>query len=357
MIDLSRAEALKPTIRDASRSGNLALYHEAQTRGITLTELLEEYDPSPRTPDGRIDSQLDAFERQLAVHDIRIGGRNAASVEQFLMSDAVMLAPEFILREIRHGMTLIVDPSDLVAVQVPEKGPSVKPAYFKTEQVKKTVARHGEAAGFPTVTVNYREKDAQMIDRGRQFDFPYRVIRHQRLTEFRALLWAIGSQMAADELNEIYNVLRNGDGTSPAPANVFNGSAGTLDYKDLVHLVLEFSAPARMTHLLLGRSDLEKILNMSQFEDPSIWHSHEMIARTGNYSAMQPLHGKLIKIDGATATELIAIDSRFALRESISQALMVEAEKVISAKLETAVVSKESVYTVMLDDAVKLCNY
>ncbi len=116
MIDLSRAEALKPTIRDASRSGNLALYHEAQTRGFTLTELLEEYDPSPRTPDGVLDSPLDAFERQLAVHDIRIGGRNAATVEQFLMSDAVMLAPEFILREIRHGMTLIQDPAELVAV-------------------------------------------------------------------------------------------------------------------------------------------------------------------------------------------------------------------------------------------------
>jgi len=62
-------------------------------------------------------------------------------------------------------------------------------------------------------------------------------------------------------------------------------------------------------------------------------------------------------VEGATATELIALDSRFAIRESVGQPLMVEAEKVITAKLESAVVSKESVYTVMFDDAVKLCNY
>ncbi len=233
----------------------------------------------------------------------------------------------------------------------------MKPVYFKTADVQKTVARHGEAAGFPTVTVNYREKDAQMIDRGRQFDFPYRVIRHQRLTEFRALLWAIGAQMAADELNEIYNVLRNGDGTSPAPENVFNGSAGTLAYTDLVHLVLEFGAPAKMTHLLSSRTDLEKILNMSQFEDPAIWNRRELLAHVGTYTGLQPLSGKLVMVEGATATELIALDSRFAIRESVGQPLMVEAEKVITAKLESAVVSKESVYTVMFDDAVKLCNY
>ena len=357
MMDLSRAEALKPTIRDASRSGNLALYHEAQSRYLTLSELLEEYDPSQRTPDGRLDSPLDAFERQLAVHDIQIAGRNAATVEQFLMSDAVLLAPEFVLREIRTGMAMIQNPQELVAVQVPEKGPSVKPVYFKTDNVKKTVARHGDGAGFPTVTVNYREKEAAMIDRGRQFDFPYRVIRHQKLTEFRALLWAIGAQMAADELNEIYNILRNGDGTSPAPTNVFNGTAGALAYTDLVHLVLEFGAPARMTHLLGCRTDIEKILNLTQFQDPYLWSPDRQFSRTGNYQGFLPLNGKLVLVEGATSTELIALDSRFAIRESIGQPLMVEAEKIISAKLESAVVSKESAYTIMLDDAVKLCNY
>ncbi|MDK9700557.1 MAG: hypothetical protein OEM52_10475 [bacterium] len=357
MLDLSRAEALKPTIRDASRSGNLALYHEAQSRGLTLTELLEEYDPSTRNEAGKIDSPLDAFERQLAVNDLAISGRNAATVEQFLMSDAALLAPEFILREIRYGMTLIQDPADLVAVQVPEKGPSTKPVYFKTTDVKKSVARQGQGAGFPTVTVNYREKEAVMVDRGRQFDFPYRVIRHQRLTEFRALLWAIGAQMAADELKEIYNTLRNGDGTSSAPSNSFAGTAGTLAYGDLVHVALDFGAPARMTHLLAAKSDVEKILNMTQFQDPAIWQGSQLIAKAGIHATIQPLNSKLTLVEGATATELIAIDSRFALRESVAQPLTVEAEKVISAKLETAVVSKESVYTILLDDAVKLCDY
>lgn len=357
MLDLSQANTIKPLIREASRSGSAQLYNESQSRKITLTEYLEELDPSPRTADGRLDTPLDAFERQLAVFDVRIGGRNAATLEQFLMSDAAVLAPEFILREIKAGMALRQDPAELCAVIVPEQGPSVKPVYFKTETVKKPLAEHGEGAGFPVVTVNYRDKSAQMIDRGRQFDFPYRVIRHQKLTEFRALLWAIGAQMAADEVNEIYRILRRGDGTSPESQNVFNGTIGTLSYGDLVHLTLSFDVPSRMSHLLCSPNDLETILNLSQFQDPQIWRHSNQFAAMGDYQAISPFGSKLVRVEGAEATELIALDRRFAVREAVAQPLLVEAEKIINAKLESAVVSKESVYTVMFDNAVKLCDY
>ena len=350
MIDFSRAEALKPTIRDASRSGNLALYHEAQARGLTLTELLEEYDPSPRTADGGVDSPLDAFERQLAVHDIAVAGRNAATVEQFLMSDAVLLAPEFILREIRRGMALVQDPAELVAVQVPEKGPSVKPVYFRLLDAKKTVARHGEGAGYPAVTVNYREKEAKMVDRGRQFDFPYRVIRHQRLTEFRAFLWAVGGQMAADELTEISDILINGDGTSGGATDVFNGTPGTLAYSDLVHLALAFQPPTQMTHILGSQTDIEKILNFTQFQDPSLWRG-DLFSVSGSIRSFLPFNAKIAVVPSARESVLTALDKRLAIRESVAQPLMVEAEKIISATLESAVVSKESVYTVLYDEA------
>lgn len=357
MLDLSKATSLKPLIREASRSGSVQLYYEAQSRNLSLSEYLEELDPSPRSADGKIDAPLDAFERQLAVHDIRIGGRNALSVEQFLMSDAAVLAPEFILREIKYGMSLRQDPSELCAVIVPEQGPAVKPIYFKTETVTKPLAEHSEAAAFPVVTVGYREKSAYMIDRGRQFDFPYRVIRNQKLTEFRALLWAIGAQMAEDEVSEIYRILRRGDGTSSEPVNVFIGDPGTLTYADLVHLTLSFEVPARMTHLLCSAADLETILNIQQFQDPQIWKDSQTFAKVGDYQGISPFGSKLVRVNFAEATELIAIDRRFAIREAVAQPLTVEAEKIINAKLESAVVSKESVYTVMLENAVKLCDY
>jgi hypothetical protein len=51
------------------------------------------------------------------------------------------------------------------------------------------------------------------------------------------------------------------------------------------------------------------------------------------------------------------MDSRFAVRETVAQPIMIEAEKVINQKLETAVVSKESVYTIMVDGAALVSDY
>ena len=69
-VDLSRAKEIK--ITDET-------YLEAQSKGISVTELLEtsDYDPTP------VGSPLDAFERQLAVHNIRVSGKSPSTVELF----------------------------------------------------------------------------------------------------------------------------------------------------------------------------------------------------------------------------------------------------------------------------------
>src|SRR5512138_3352168 len=101
------AENIKPPSRtpDFSRAKRIDigrdLYMEAQSRNMTLSELLElpEYDASPTG------SPIDAFERQLALKGVRVNGHNAATVEMFYRG-APALLPEFILREIRRGMAM-----------------------------------------------------------------------------------------------------------------------------------------------------------------------------------------------------------------------------------------------------------
>ncbi len=357
-IDLSRAQALKNTVIEHSRAGNLALYHEAQEQGLTLSELLETLDPSPRDKEGRPAGELDAFERQLAVQEVITGGRNAITVEQFFVGGAMILLPEYILREIRHGYTMVQDPTDLIAVSVPVTGPTVRPIYIKTDAAKETLGmRASGGAAFPRVELLYRDKEAAIIDRGRQFDFSYRIVKNQKLAEFRVFLWWIGAQLAYDEIDAIYDVARDGDNSSPAASDVFDGSAGSFTYKDLVHLANAFDVPARMTHILAHRDDIEVILNMSQFQDPQTYAASELFQRTGSYGTFLPVNAKLVAAPSATETRIMALDSRFAIKESVSQPLMIEADKVIERKLETAVVSKESVYTVMVDDARKLTDY
>ncbi len=351
--NFDNARKIKELIVQHSRSGNLALYSEAQEQGLTFTELLEQLDPSePGT-------NLDAFERQLALNGVLAEGPRSISLEQFFVGGGLILMPEYILREVKRGYKMVQDPADLVASVAQENGPTVRPIYIRTNVAKEHLGRRGSGGGsaYPRVELLHRDKEAVIIDRGRQFDFSYRVVRNQKLAEFRVFLWWIGAQMAYDEIDEIYSVLLNGDGTSSGASNVFNGVAGTFAYSDLVHLSMSFDVPARMTHIIAAKSDVEKVVNLTQFQDPLVWRESETFQRAGDYRSFHPINAKLVIAPNATATKVLALDSRFAVRESVAQPLMIEAEKVINQKLETAVVSKESVYTVMVDGAALLSDY
>lgn len=354
-LDLSQSYTVREKIQDHSRSANLALYAESQERGLTFSELLEELDPSPRKPDGSLDVSLDAFERQLYLADVSFAGRNATTLEQFLSGPGLILAPEYVSREIRRGYKMVQDPEELVAAVVPERGPTVTPIYIKTSLISKN-ARRNDSAAYPVVKLAYRQKEAGMVDRGRQFDFSYRVLKNQKLAEFRVFLWWIGAQLAADEITEIYNIIVSGDGASPAPSNSFNGTGGTFAYSDMVHLSMAFDGPAKMTHLLGAKSDIESVLKISEFQDAQAFQGSNF-SNSGDYRNFLPLNTKLVVVENATATKFAALDHRFAIRESVAQPLLIEAEKIISHKLESAVVSKESVYTIMVDEAIAMSDY
>ncbi len=356
-LDFSQAESLKASIVRHSRAGDLSLYAEAQERGLTLSELLEELDPSPRDWEGKQEGVLDAFERQMLVLGLTGSGRRAITVEDFYLGGGLILLPEYIQREIERGYRLVQDPRELLAASVPVNGPSIKPIYIKTTGAKESLAKRAEGAAYPGVQLLYRDKEAEIVDKGRRFDFSYKVIRGQRLDEFRVFLWWIGAQLAYDEIDDIYDVVVNGDGTSPGATNVFNGTAGSWAYSDMVHLAMSFDVPSQMTHVLGTKTDIEKILNLSQYQDPDTWHAAELFRQQGRYQGLLPMNAKLVVAPNATATKFAAFDKRFAIRESVAQPLMIEAEKIISQKLESAVISKESVYTIMVDDALKASDY
>ncbi len=350
--NLDNANKLKELIHQHSRAGNSALYSEAQEQGLSFSELLEQLDPS--TPD----TELDAFERQLMLNQIVPNGPRAITMEQFFVGGGLILLPEYILREIKRGYQMVQDPTELVATVVQESGPTVKPIYIKTEGAKKSLGKKGTGGGaaYPRVELLYREKEAAIIDRGRQFDFSYRVIRNQKLTEFRVFLWWIGSQMAHDEIDDLYDMLLNGDGTSAGATDVFDGVGGTFGYSDLVHLAMSFDVSFRLTHILGDTAAMEAILNISELKDPEAF-GNRVFHVSGDKKSFLPVNAMLVRVPNATATKVIGLDSRFAVRETVSQPLMIEVDKVINQKLESAVVSKESVYTIMVDGAAKLSDY
>ena len=354
--DPTAATALQAEIAKHSRNKTVALYGQAQESELSLSELFETIDPTQLDPDGQ-PAGPDAFERQLALAGIITSGRKSTSLGSFVTGPGLILLPEFITREITRGYQMVQDPTELLAAVVPDDSPVVKPIYLQTTEARKTASKRAEAAGYPVSKLLYREKEIPMQDRGRQFDFSYQILRNQRVPEFTAFLNFMGAQIASDELDEIYTTLLDGDGTSPAAVDVFNGGAGTLAYTDIVHLALSFDGPTQMTHILGLGSDIEVILNLTPFQDATAWRATELFARTGDYRSFLPLHSKLVICSGATTTKVIGLDARFAIKETVASPLMVEAEKIITQKLETAVISKEACYSIMIDEARKLTDY
>jgi len=354
MIDFAQAQNARELLSKMGKSGDLSLYKAAQDRGISFSALLEEMDPS--TPEHKA-AGIDAFKRQLMLFDMTAGGPDNIRVDDFFVKNAMMLLPEYIQREVSAGYASWFSPVSLLAAQVADKGPTITPIYLKTTEAKTHVAKRSEAAGFVKSLIAYREKPLAMMDRGRQFDFSYKVLRNQSLAEFAIFLRFIGCQIAQDEVDELWSVCISGDGTSPAPANSFNGTAGTLLYADLVHLSVAFTPPCELTHILCRASDVEKILNFTQWQDPAIWSTLQAIERSGRLTGLLPMNARLVIAPNATTKVLAGIDARWALRETLAQPLMIEADKIISQKLEYAVISKESVYSVMVDDAIKKCDY
>lgn len=369
-LDLAKkswSEFLAPYKADPYR-----LYTDLTSEQLTLSDKLESLDPTEKDENGKPVHSMDALQRLLAANDFQLYGRKAMTVES-LANGAMVLMPELVRREIMAGMSMAARSNykKLVAVTVRTTGASYHPVYIpeldtgstnakKLDKTSKSLARRGSVGiggEFPVTAVRYREKDLTIKDYGRQFEVSYKVLRAMPWDEFRIFLNLIGVQLAADKLFDVYDTIISGDGASAAATDVFNGTSGSLVYSDLVHAYLSFDQAFEMNAILGSKTALETILTMPQYQDPEAGFKFQ---RTGEL--VTPIGAELFQVDttaaGApTATVVAVLDRRFAVRETIAQDLMVESKKIIELKFEDAVVSEESVFSVIADGARKQIVY
>ncbi|NIP42222.1 MAG: hypothetical protein GWN61_07810, partial [candidate division Zixibacteria bacterium] len=236
-VDLTRASQIKVD-RDT--------YLEAQARGMSLSELLESdcYDPSTEG------SPLDAFERQLAYHGIKVAGRDAVTVEQFFQS-ASALMPEFIMREIKRGMELRPEYNRLIAASSRINTNRYTPLYIDTSptDAKLSLRQIGEGAEIPQINITEQLNTITVPDYGVALKTSYKALRHRSTAQFKVILWYIGFRLQADKVALIADVIQNGDGNNNAAQVVQADTSGTLDYDDFVKFWVEF-APYEMNTLI-----------------------------------------------------------------------------------------------------------
>jgi len=337
-IDLSRA---------ASIEVNKDHYLEAQKRNMTLTELLElpEYDPSPAG------CPLDAFERQLARHGLRTGGRNPVTVEMFYQA-APALMPEFVLREIRRGQNMRSELSHLVAATSGVGSSRYTPFHIETTAADKKLSLRptSEAAEIAAMVVTDQAHTVVIPDYGLALKVTYRALRHRTMAQFKVLLWYIGYRMASDRVALAVNTIINGDGNSNPAAITNTDVTGVLDYDDMVKFFNEFY-PYQPNTLICHKNVLRTILNVTEFKDPLIGFKFQS---TGEITS--PLGATLVRCDEVPTDIIVGLDNRFALEEVFSIPLTVEYDRVIERRLEEAVISESVAYAKIIADASRVLD-
>ncbi len=331
-LDFERAAAIEL---------NRQSYQEADTRGMTLSELLEtdEYDPS--LPG----SSLDAFERQLALSGIKINGKSPTTVEQFFQQ-APALLPEFMLREIKKGMAMRPELNRLVANSTTIATNKYTPFFIDTSDNSKFSLRPvGDGAEIPQLIVTEQNHSVNVVDYGLALKASYKSLRYRTTSQFRVLLWYIGFKIQTDKIGMLVSTLINGDGNSNSAAIVNTSASGTLDYDDLVSLWAQFS-PFEMNTLICHIDQMKTILKLNEFKDPLAGFRFQKSGELFN-----PLGALLVRSDEVPSDSVIGLDNRFAIEEVITQPLMVEYDKIIEQRFEEAVITESVTYAKVIKEA------
>lgn len=364
MIDLDKTKEVASEFDKYKGSGAIDLYKHTQQAKISVSDYMESLDPTELDENGKPVHELDALERHLMVKDVKLSGDGQFTIAQ--LSDKVeYLMPELILREVRAGMNVSAKYSylDCIAISVPSPTATYHPLYIpdlnlssvrsRREKSQSSRANSGKGGEFHKLSVSRREKDIVIEDNGIQVEASYSVIRDYGWTDFAILLQLVGAQLAADKLQDIYDLGITGDGTVGAATNTFNGAGGTLAYTDLVRNQTQYDSPFVMSRILSPQQSVETILALAQFQDPFAGWEFQ---RTGKMvTPMGALMKQINATPGSTptGTVIVTLDHRFAVREAVNEALSVEAEKIINRKYENAVISEMAKFSIIADGALK----
>ena len=331
-VDLSRAAAIEI---------NRDLYQEADSRGLTLSELLEcdEFDPSPRG------SRLDAFDRQLALAGVQLGGKQPTTVEQFFQR-ASSLMPEFMRREIRKGQAMRPELSRLIANTTSIAGNRYTPFFIDTGNTDRFSLRPiGDGAEVPQLLINEQNHAVNVRDYGLALKASYKALRYRNTSQFRVVLWYIGFMMQTDKIAMLVDTIINGDGNDNAAAVINTASSGTLDYDDLISLWASF-APFEMNTLVCHVNTLKSIMTLDEFKNPLAGYRFQ-----NSGELFSPLGSTLVRSDAVPTDYVIGLDNRFAVEEIVTQPLMIEYDKIIEQRFEEAVITESVTYAKVIKDA------
>lgn len=389
-------------------------YDEAKKLGISLSAYLESQDPSSKYNDG-----TDAFQRQLALADIRVAndpvtGLRAHNLERFYETDGdyganrKFLAGEFfnrIYRKAAHDAELgktrlwensltpvsytVSQPTIDNELRYKQIQPSVLPllvsrtrtinsesfrSLFLTDSTAQSAARLrrvAEGAAVPYVSFSYSENSNVVHKYGRALRWTYEQARR---TSIDMVSWAVGYIAAVstrDKEDDAIDILVNGDGNSGTSATANSGStydsgaAGALTLKMLMNFRLQAFTRPYSANIVIGRPASLTTLFLLNAGSANLPVASILQANTSNMNpayftmARTTLDG-MIAIDSTVvaANALLFIDGRYCL-EMLKEANsdVVQTDQIVQSQWNEIVFTENIGWAMALKDQNQLLNY
>ena len=319
-----------------------------QTKGKTLTDVLETLDPSENYK-GTTLSNLDAFSRQLKRFDIKVNGSDCVG-KFFQSSDSAALFPEYVSRAVRQGMERADILPQIVATVTNIDGMDYRSIESDMTDDDQTLKPVGEGAVIPQTKIKTKENLVKLHKRGRMFVVSYEAVRFQRIDLFTVILRRIGDYIARAQLKDAIDVLVNGDGNEN-PAGTLNvATGGKVTYEDLLKLWTEL-APYELNTILASTPEMQKILLLSQVQDSNAGLDFQATGRT-----FTPLGASLLHTSELEGGKIIGLDKNYALEMVQAGGVVADYDKLIDRQFERATVTCTVGFSKIFTEASKVMN-
>ena len=342
---------------------NRTMYDQARSAKQTISQFLEQKYP---TPEGE---KLDAFQRALKqegifTRSIYDKGISASELEAFYRTEeSRFLFPEYIARTVREAIVQDTMLPWLVGVYTTIDSDTYRTFYVDDQPEKQKKKRVTEAAELPRVKITGREQVVKIYKFGRAIEASYEVLRRMKIDMLALHLRRIAMQVAKDKVEEILNVIINGDGNDNAATVVKSSdlvaSATTLTAEVFLRFLMEFEEFPCNTLI----ADKAGFISIVLAELPSLTAGDVLkILAQGtsvgiNLAAPQMPSGavRLFWHKNITANNIIGINNQFAV-EQVTEAGsdIYEAGKFIERQTEILTLSETSGYSKIFNPATKV---
>jgi hypothetical protein len=246
------------------------MYDQAKKEHVSLSQLLERLDPTTG------ESKLTAFERQLKEHNIvtqsiAAKGIYASNVEAFYRTEeSRVLFPEFVATTLRESLMAESILPYLIALTTPIDSNAYRTIYCKTTAANTKAAKRKrvtEAAELPKSKLVTAEQTTNIYKYGNAIEASYEVIRRMRLDLLQLHVRRIGQQAAHDEVLDILDIIKDGDGNDNAATVYKNMTLDTsatthvLSQNAFISFLLKFF-PYKCNTIVANEAGLLQVLNI-----------------------------------------------------------------------------------------------